>query len=401
MLTRRSILAGGCAFAAFGAGSISARAAGRRDLRLVVLILRGGLDGLATVGPLGDPDYGRHHGEAALRRDGVKPALDLDGFFALNPAMPVFHRLFQERQAAIIHAVATGYRERSHFDGQDVLESGQPGPGRVESGWLNRAVGLMAATPPIQGLSVGPTVPLVLRGAAPVMGWAPQTLPPAGDALAERVLALYRHRDPELGKALADGIASDRMASEGGVTGSMARGRGGMDTPAGMRQAAAGAARLLATADGPRVAALAFDGWDTHAGEGVTGGTLFNRLAGLDGALDAVRTGLGPGWKDTIVVVMTEFGRTVRINGTGGTDHGTASVTLLAGGAVKGGRVIADWPGLADSALYEGRDLKPTIDLRAVLKGVLAEGFGLSDRALAEIVFPDTSKIPALRGMLS
>ncbi len=397
--TRRSLLGGACAFAAFGAGSIAARAAGRPDPRLVVIVLRGGLDGLATVGPVGDPDYLRHHGEAALRRDGARPAPMLDGFFALNPAMPVFQRLFEAREALVVHAVATGYRERSHFDGQDVLESGQPGPGRVESGWLNRAVGLMRTEVPARGLAVGSTAPLVLRGAAPVLGWAPQMLPPAGDALADRVLALYRHRDPELAKALGDGIATDRMATAGGLTGDMAKARGGMDSPPGMRQAAAGAARLLAAPDGPRVAALAFDGWDTHAGEGANGGNLFNRLGGLDGAFEELRSGLGAAWSETAVIAITEFGRTVRINGTAGTDHGTGSVALLAGGAVKGGRVVADWPGLADTALHEGRDLKPTTDLRAVLKGLLVDRFGLSEAALADTVFPGSGKIAALRGL--
>lgn len=397
--SRRSVLGGACAFAAFGAGAFAARAAGRPDPRLVVVVLRGGLDGLATVGPIGDPDYLRHHGEAALRRDGARPAPMLDGFFALNPAMPVFHRLFEAREAAVVHAVATGYRERSHFDGQDVLESGQPGPGRVESGWLNRAVGLMRTEAPARGLAVGSTAPLVLRGGAPVLGWAPQMLPPAGDALADRVLSLYRHRDPELAKALADGIATDRMATAGGLTGDMAKARGGMDSPAGMRQAAAGAARLLAAPDGPRVAALAFEGWDTHAGEGANGGNLFNRLGGLDGTFEELRSGLGTAWSETVVVAITEFGRTVRINGTAGTDHGTGSVALLAGGALKGGRVIADWPGLADAALHEGRDLKPTTDLRAVLKGLLMDRFGLSEAALTETVFPGSGKISPLKGL--
>lgn len=397
--SRRSVLGGACAFAAFGAGAFAARAAGRPDPRLVVVVLRGGLDGLATVGPIGDPDYLRHHGEAALRRDGARPAPMLDGFFALNPAMPVFHRLFEAREAAVVHAVATGYRERSHFDGQDVLESGQPGPGRVESGWLNRAVGLMRTEVPARGLAVGSTAPLVLRGGAPVLGWAPQMLPPAGDALADRVLSLYRHRDPELAKALADGIATDRMATAGGLTGDMAKARGGMDSPSGMRQAAAGAARLLAAPDGPRVAALAFEGWDTHAGEGANGGNLFNRLGGLDGTFEELRSGLGTAWSETVVVAITEFGRTVRINGTAGTDHGTGSVALLAGGALKGGRVIADWPGLADAALHEGRDLKPTTDLRAVLKGLLMDRFGLSEAALTETVFPGSGKISPLKGL--
>lgn len=399
--TRRAFVAAGAAFAAFGAGTIAARAAGRRDPRLVVVVLRGGLDGLAAVGPVGDPDYLRLHGEAALGRAGAKPALDLDGFFALNSAMPTLHGLFAARQATIVHAVATNYRERSHFDGQDVLESGQPGPGRVESGWLNRAVAARAVTTPVRGLAVGATTPLVLRGPAPVLGWAPQMLPPAGDALAERVLSLYRHRDGELAEALAAGLATDRMATEGGLSGDRAKSRGGMDAPAGMRQAAAGAARLLVAPDGPRVAALAFEGWDTHAAEGVDAGNLHGRLGGLDGALAELRDGLGPAWADTIVVAVTEFGRTVRINGTAGTDHGTGTVAFLAGGALAGGRVVADWPGLSDAALHEGRDLKPTTDLRAVLKGILADHLGLSPAVLAETVFPGSERVAPLAGLVA
>jgi len=401
-LSRRTVLGTGVAFAAWGAGLAAARGATPSDPRLVVIVLRGALDGLATVGPVGDPDYVRHHGELALRLDGAKPALPLDGYFALNPAMPVFGRLYREKRALVVHATATGYRERSHFDGQDVLESGQPGPGRVESGWLNRAVGLMHGTnglPAPRGLAVGTTAPLVLRGQTPVLGWAPQVLASAGDDLAARVLDLYRHRDPVLAKALADGITTDRMATQGGLTGDMAKARGGMDQPTGMRAAATGAARLLAAPDGPRIAALAFDGWDTHAGEGANGGLLANRLGGLDGAFESFESGLGPAWADTVVVAVTEFGRTVRINGTAGTDHGTGTVALLAGGGLKGGRVVADWPGLADASLHEGRDLKPTTDLRGVLKGLLADRFGLSAGVLAETVFPGTAAIAPLRDL--
>lgn len=404
ILTRRGVLGTGAAFAAWGAGLGAARAVTGNDPRLVVIVLRGALDGLATVGPIGDPDYVRHHGELALRLDGARPALALDGFFALNPAMPVFARLYGEKRAMVIHAVATGYRERSHFDGQDVLESGQPGPGRVDSGWLNRAVGQMhgvAGGPVPRGLAVGTTAPLVLRGPTPVLGWAPQVLASAGEDLAARVLDLYRHRDPVLAKALADGLDTDRMATHGGLTGDMAKAKGGMDQPTGMRAAAVGAARLLAAPDGPRIAALAFDGWDTHAGEGANGGLLANRLGGLDGAFEGLEAGLGSAWDETIVVAVTEFGRTVRINGTAGTDHGTGTVALLAGGGVKGGRVIADWPGLADASLHEGRDLRPTSDLRAVLKGLLADRFGLSAGVLAEAVFPGTEKIMPMRDLVA
>jgi uncharacterized protein (DUF1501 family) len=314
--------------------------------------------------------------------------------------MPNFARLYRARQAAVVHAVATSYRERSHFDGQDVLESGYPHQGRTDSGWLNRAVGVLPAgerVRPARGLGVGPVSPLVMRGPAPVLGWAPQLLPVAGADLATRVLDLYTHRDPLLAKALRDGIETGTMA---GSASDMVKGAG-MNQPEGMRQAASGAARIMAAPDGPRIAALAFDGWDTHANEGGATGQLANRLSGLDGAIEALEKGLGDAWKDTAIAVVTEFGRTARINGTTGTDHGTGTVALLAGGAIKGGRVIADWPGLGDAQLYEGRDLQPTADLRAVLKGLLADQFGLSATALADAVFPDSGNVMPMEGLIA
>nr|WP_255608823.1 DUF1501 domain-containing protein [Methylosinus sp. Sm6] len=377
-----------------------ARAAAARDPRLVVIVLRGALDGLSAVAPVGDPDYAAVRGSLALSPIGDKRALPLDGFFALHPSMPVFARLYKEGRASVVHAVATGYRERSHFDGQDVLESGHAGPGHTESGWLNRAVFALESTTParLRGLGVGAAAPLVMRGPAPALGWAPQVLPPAGEDLAQRLLDLYTHGDPTLAAALRAGLDADRIATSGGLTGDVAKARGGMDQPNGMRQAAMGAARLLATPDGPRVAALAFDGWDTHANEN---SLLATRLSGLDGALEQFETGLGEAWKDTAVVVITEFGRTARINGTGGSDHGTASVAFLAGGAVRGARVVADWPGLKTNQLHQGRDLAPTQDLRSVLKGLIADQFGLSAQTLAEKVFPDSAAAPPLRGLIA
>jgi uncharacterized protein (DUF1501 family) len=371
-----------------------AHAAGARDMRLVTIVLRGALDGLSTVAPIGDPAYGDLHGALALSTGGAQPATMLDGFFALHPAMPNMARLFRAGQAAVVHATATGYRERSHFDGQDVLESGQPAPGLTGSGWLNRAMAALPAGERVgtRGLAVGATPPLIIRGPAPVLGWAPQTGPaPAGDDLARRVLDLYARRDPALGSALGQGLATERLA--GGLERAGMRRGGDMGSPQGMRAAAEGLARLLAAEDGPRIAALAFDGWDTHANEGGATGRLAQLLGGLDAALAALESGLGEAWRDTTVVVVTEFGRTVHINGTIGTDHGTGTVALLAGGGVKGGRVLADWPGLAPSRLYEGRDLLPTTDLRAVLKGLLAEHWGLSPAVLGSTVFPGSESI--------
>jgi uncharacterized protein (DUF1501 family) len=401
-LSRRSLLATGGAL--FGAAFVpkTVSAAGARDPRLVVLVLHGALDGLAAVGPIGDPNYAALHGPLAMRLDGPFPALPLDSFFALNPGMPNFARLFHGKRALIVHAAATAYRDRSHFDGQDVLESGMPQPGSTESGWLNRA----AAALPMAGratrtgaLAVGAATPTILRGGAPVMAWAPQTLPMANEDLARRVLDLYAASDPLLLGALREGLDIDRLAKGSMIDGTA--GRGGPHQPNGMRLMAEGAARLLAADDGPRLAALVFDGWDTHAGEGGATGRLMNLLGGLDGAFAAFETGLGPAWRDTVVVAITEFGRTVHVNGTNGTDHGTGTVAFLAGGAVNGGRVIADWPGLAPGQLYEGRDLRPTTDLRAVLKGVLADQFGLSAPVLGHAVFPGSFGVRPMPGLIA
>jgi uncharacterized protein (DUF1501 family) len=403
-LSRRALLAAGGTLFAWAYLPKFVYAAGSRDPRLVVIILRGALDGLSAVGPVGDPVYAGLHGQIALSLTGEHAALPLNGFFALNPAMPVFARLYKEGHAAVVHATATAYRERSHFDGQDVLESGHAGPGFVQSGWLNRAIEALPKGDRIAvkgGLAVGPSTPLIMRGAAPVLGWAPQILPAATDDLTARVMDLYAHRDPILKAALAKGLETEKIATREGMFGDAARPRGGMDSPAGMRLAAEGAVKLVAADDGPRVAALAFDGWDTHANEGGAVGRLAQLLGGLDGALETFEKGLGARWKDTAIVVITEFGRTARINGTTGTDHGTGTVAFLVGGAVKGGRVIADWPGLKDEQLHERRDLKPTTDLRSVLKGVLNEQLGLSAAVLGDKVFPGSGGAKPLQGLIA
>ncbi|WP_095082546.1 DUF1501 domain-containing protein [Mesorhizobium sophorae] len=401
--SRRAILMTGGALFAWAYMPRFARAADNRDPRLIVIVLRGALDGLSAVGPVGDPDYAGLHGDIALSLAGPHAALPLDGFFALNPAMPVFARLYGNNQAAVVHAAATGYRERSHFDGQDVLESGFAGPGHVTTGWLNRALESLPAgdrVATLGGLAVGPSTPLVIRGAAPVLGWAPLSLPTPGDGLAARVLDLYQHRDPVLAVALQKGLDADRMAVDDKM-GKTMKPKGGLDSAAGMRQAAQGAARLIAADDGPRVAALAFDGWDTHVNEGGATGRLATLLGGLYGVFEEFEKGLGERWKDTAIVTITEFGRTAQVNGTVGTDHGTGTVVLLAGGAIKGGRVIADWPGLKPAQLYEQRDLAPTSDVRAVLKGLLADQFGLSAAVLGDKVFPDSAAVKPMRGLVA
>ena len=395
--SRRALLLGGASFAAWAYLPKFARAADGRDPRLIVVILRGALDGLATVAPVGDPDYAGLHGSIALTPDGPHAAIMLDSFFALHPAMPEFARMYREKQAAVVHAVATPYRDRSHFDGQDVLESGFAGPGRVQSGWLNRALEALPRGERVierAWRSARPRRWCCAARRRPSAGRR-STLPQAADDTAMRLIELYSHRDPALASALSQGLQLDKIAQ-----GDDMKPKPGTNDAGAMRLVARGAAKLMAADDGPRIAALAFDGWDTHANEGGPVGRLAQLLSGLDGALAEFESGLGEHWRDTVVVVATEFGRTARINGTDGTDHGTGTVALLAGGAVKGGRVISDWPGLKPANLYEGRDLAPTTDLRAVLKGVLRDHLGLSERVLAETVFPDSAAVKPMQGLV-
>jgi uncharacterized protein (DUF1501 family) len=408
--TRRELLAGSGALFAWAFAPKLARAEGR-DPRFLTIVLRGALDGLAAVAPVGDPDWIKLRGDKALKAEG-NAALALDEFYALNPAMANLHRLYRAGQAIIVHAAATPYRERSHFDGQDVLESGLPRPAKVDSGWLNRALGTLEAGERAQrpngrrAFAVGPLTPLVVRGPAPVFSWAPPRLPPVADETTMRLLDLYRHTDPELARVLEDRMALAPLAPP---------------RPAGVRpqdmgpavqlgninliksyfaEVAGAAGKVLASADGPRVGALALDGWDTHANEGAVTGRLTNLLGALDGALAAIEQNMGPAWQETVVALVTEFGRTARINGTDGTDHGTATVALLAGGALKGGRVIADWPGLKEADLHEKRDLKATTDLRAVLKGLLRDHLRVEDRVLAADVFPGSDGVMAMEGLV-
>ena len=405
--SRREALIGSGALFAWTQLPKLARAEGR-DPRMLVIVLRGALDGLGAVAPVGDPDWVGLRGDRALLLDGRTPALPLDSFFALNPAMPNLHRMFKAGQATIVHATATPYRERSHFDGQDVLESGIARPGAVDTGWLNRALLALASDGRVdprggRAIGVGPVTPLVVRGQAPVMSWAPQQLLSASDDTQARLLDLYRHTDAKLANALESRIRLVALGRAGGINDSS----NAQLPPPGIARlraffadAAGTAARYLARPDGPRVGALGFVGWDTHINEGVAMGQLANLLGALDGAVAAVETYMGDGWRETVVAVVTEFGRTAKINGTDGTDHGTGTVALLAGGALKGGRIIADWPGLKAANLFEGRDLAPTTDLRAVLKGLLKDHLRVEEMALASSVFPASADVRPMPGLV-
>jgi uncharacterized protein (DUF1501 family) len=409
--TRRALLLGsGVLFAAAYLPQI-ARAAGREQ-RFLVIILRGGVDGLGVVAPVGDPNWRNLRGDMGLALDGPNPALPLDDFFALNPAMPNLHRLYRARQALIVHAVATPYRERSHFDGQDVLESGLAGPGATDTGWLNRSVPASAPGAPTasrgrQAFAIGPITPLVMRGPAPVLSWMPPRLPPVSDDTVMRLLDLYRHTDPTFAGVLEDRIGIATIARAGGMDakpsdGSPAVQTGGIaQVRAYFAEAAGAAGKFLARPDGPRVGALAFDGWDTHVNEGAVKGRLVDLLGALDGAIAAIETNMGEAWPETVIALVTEFGRTAHVNGNDGTDHGTATTALFAGGALKGGGVLADWPGLKDADLHDQRDLKPTTDLRSVLKGILRDHLRVDERHLEAAVFPDSAGARPTEGLLA
>jgi len=400
--TRRHFLAATSA-ALFASPFIpKAWAAGSRDPRLLVVILRGGLDGLGAVMPIGDPDF------AALRADFQSPKLGeahrLDAMFALNPSMPALASLYDRKEALIFHAVATPYRARSHFDGQEVLENGMPKSGTGEdSGWLNRALAAMqpekgVRLAPKRGLAVAATTPLILRGAAPVESWQPQAMNYAHADTLQRLEALYDARDLKLAAALREGARVDLFL---GDEPSMKRLQ--QEAPAsskGFALAANAAARLMAAPDGPRIAVMNFDGWDTHTAEGPYDGRLAKNLVALDEGVTALRTGMGPVWADTSVLIVTEFGRTARVNGTKGTDHGNGGVAFLVGGRVNGGRVIADWPGLNQKALFEDRDLAPTTDMRAVLKGLLADQLDIDEKTLGSTIFPGSKQVRPMQGLI-
>lgn len=400
LLTRRDtlgVIAAGFASVTFG-GAVVRLAHAATDRRLILVVLRGALDGLAAVPPYFDRDYQRQRGALALAEPGSGDgALDLDGRFGLHPALKPLHAMWQARELAVVHAVATPYRSRSHFDGQDLLENGTARPRGTSDGWLNRALGVLGGVERRLGLAVGQTVPLVLRGTVPVGSWAPSTIPEPDPDFLARLAAIYRH-DAVFAPAIAEGLRAQKMSDE--VLGAEKRMGGIVRGPDAFRAAAGAVGRLLAAADGPRIAVLEAGGWDTHAGQGVLTGRLAAAMRTLADSLDALKGSLGPSWQQTIIAVVTEFGRTVAMNGTGGTDHGIATVALVLGGRANGGRVMTEWPGLSSSRLFEGRDLAPTTDLRAVLKGLLADHLSMPADAIERVVFPDSRSIAPLRDLV-
>jgi len=364
------------------------------DARLVFVCLRGGMDGLAAVPAFGDPDYERSRAGLAVAPPGASGgALALDGFFGLDSNLAHLYERWREGRLVVVHAHATPYRDRSHFDAQNVLEHGGAVPYGLDSGWLNRAVfelGRMHGHDTPGAIAMTATMPLACAGPATVGTWSASRLPAPAPGLIDRVTDLYRH-DPRLSATFAQALADHDTA---------ARALEGVEQGAGFAATMRAAAGFLAAPDGPRIAMVELGGWDSHASQARPNGPLARAFRQLDEGLEALRVGLGPAWSQTVVVVATEFGRTVAANGSGGTDHGTGGAAFVVGGAVRGGRVVADWPGLSRSALLDGRDLAPTLDTRAIFKGVLVEHLGLDRGALDLRVFPDSTNVPACAGLV-
>lgn len=399
MVERRQFLkAAGLGIAAASLpGAVFARTGG--DARLVLIILRGAVDGLALCAPYGDGNYRRLRGELDIPSPGNDAGLlKLDGMFGLHPSLPGLHEDYANGDAVVLHAVASPYRERSHFDGQDVLENGGANVGLMRDGWLNRALSSMGSSlGDERAIAMSQNTPLVLRGSNSVTSWAPSSLPDAAESTIERLQMLYAN-DEFFATRLAQALDAQEIAAGAGSASSPGR-RGGGDAQH-IKALMDSTARFLTAPGGPQIAVLEAGGWDTHANQGGSRGQLANRFAALDAAVSALRSGLGNEWSNTVVSIVTEFGRTVRVNGTRGTDHGTATAALFTGGAIKGGKVIADWPGLRDRDLYQDRDLRPTADIRSAFKSILIDHLGVGESAVENTVFPDSRNAKTLANLI-
>ncbi len=406
MTTRRDVLrflgGGIAACTCAGAGLPSAAFAdipGNR--RLVVVLQRGAMDGLAAAAPIGDPNYASLRGTLALKPPGEQNgALPLTGDFALHPSLAAIHPYYGKAELLVVHATGNGYQTRSHFDAQDMMESGLSAKRGITDGWLNRALVPLQKGKDRLGLAVGGATPLILRGAVPVASYEPAGFHEAAPGFIDAVAQLYAS-DALFGPALKEGLKAQNF-SDGVLAASMSgddamKGAGGFG-PKAFTPLCAAAGKLLAADGGPRIAAMDMGGWDTHVGQGAETGRLAANFEGFAEGLDALAQSLGPAWRETVVITVTEFGRTVHVNGTNGTDHGTASLMLVMGGAVRGGRIAGDWPGL--SQLQDNRDLRVATDSRSVMKAILRDHLGLDGQYLASRVFPDTAQIKPMSGLL-
>jgi uncharacterized protein (DUF1501 family) len=386
MISRRTTL-GVLAGASLAPGLAFATVPARKGRRFALVILRGAMDGLSAAAPLADPDYASLRGNLSLGTpQAPNGALPLDGRFWLHPSLAPLHPLYERGEFTIVHAMASPYRERSHFDGQNMVETGMVRPGMGNNGWLNRTLAALGGDG-IGGVAFAPSLPLVLKGHAPAANWQPGGL---RTDLQEAVLRMY-DIDPPLRAAYAQGVATHGMVDS--LNAQAPRGRD-------FRSLGAVAGTTLAAEGGPNIAVLEIGGWDTHVGQGAAKGRLAGALQNLAAGLEAMRQSLGARWAETVVVAVTEFGRTAHPNGTGGTDHGTATAGFALGGALAGGRVIADWPGLSKQALYQDRDLAPTTDLRSFLKAILGDHLGVTSAALEGQIFPDSAAARPMHGLI-
>ena len=358
----------------------------KHDGRFVFVLLRGGFDGLAAVVPFGDDAYARLRSGFAFEESEL---FALNELFGLAPGLSPLRDLWQANELVTLHAMAIPYRTRSHFDGQAILETGIDRPIGSSDGWLNRLLQVMSGKR--SGIAIAAGMPRSLTGSYEVQTWSPTQLGVVDDAYLQRLGALYRTDKALHGRFEAAVQQQDTVGEE-----PMARGNARRGGVASIMQAAA---RILRQDEGPNIAAMEFSGWDTHANQGLAGGALDRLLGQLAEGLMTFRTDMGPAWSNTTVVVMTEFGRTARANGTRGTDHGTAGAGFLIGPKVKKSAAFADWPGLDDRSLFEGRDLKPTLDVRAVLKAAIAGTFDLSAPQL-DRVFPNAPEVRPLYDLL-
>lgn len=392
-LSRRRALKLGAGFGVtfLAAPALAASAVNRK--KLVVIVCRGAMDGLSVSPPISDPNYTALRGSIAIPAD---VALKIDADFALHPKLAAIYALEQAGQARIAPAVAIPERIRSHFEAQDLLESGGNRLYATATGWLNRALAAQAPGSTITALSVGAQEPLILRGPVEIQSWSPGGRVTEDMERISTILQDLYAPDPLLSRAFASGMQTEAQA-EDMHTGPSPQGAQSRFA----ETIAATTAKFLTKDGGPSIAVISLDGYDTHANQGAATGQLANHLKTLDDVVDGLHQGLGPVWSNAVVIAVTEFGRTARINGTAGTDHGTASTMILAGGALKRGGIVGDWPTLADASLFENRDLAPTLDVRQVFKGVLASHMEIDSRALDTAVFPDSNGARGLDGLIA
>ncbi|MEY8096029.1 DUF1501 domain-containing protein [Falsihalocynthiibacter sp. S25ZX9] len=376
----------GCSLAASPLITPISLASTPSDHRLVVIILRGGLDGLDVVGPFENKEY-------STLRPSLLPqpssAIPLGGMFFMHPDLLALHPLWEAGELGFAHAVSTPYRDkRSHFDGQDILEAGMVNSdGQMfRDGWLNRLLQHMPKSHAQTAFTVGRYEMLLAKGEAEISNWAPDTRLDLTEQ-AKRLLEISYQNDPLFRNNLAEAIA---------LTSPMAAISESLDPLEAMQKvakearnlsgyeniAAFAAARLL---EETRIASFSINGWDTHRNQR---GALKRALRNLSDVILRLKNDLGPIWEKTAIVAMTEFGRTAHENGTKGTDHGTGGLSILVGGALNGKQVYGDWPGLREQDLYQGRDLNPTQDVRAYAAMAIRGMFGTNVETLEKHVFP-------------